>query len=47
METIHLAHFKDGYPLCWSMDQDGPHTSTFKEEDVTCEACLSYMKEDT
>lgn len=45
-EPVHFAHFKDGYPLCWTYDQDGPHTSVHREEDVTCEDCLSYLKED-
>lgn len=44
-EPVHLAHSIDGYPLCWSMDRDGPHTSVSREEDVTCEDCKKFLEE--
>jgi hypothetical protein len=44
-EVVHIAHVIDGYPLCWSMDQDGPHTVTRRDEDVTCEDCRGFLKE--
>lgn len=42
-EPVHYAHFYDGYPLCWTYDQFGRHTSVDYEEGVTCEDCLSYL----
>lgn len=43
-ETVHLRHFKDGYPLCWDYDQDGEFEGSYEDEDVTCKECLKHMK---
>lgn len=45
-EPVHSAHFYDGYPLCWTYDQDGEHTSSRNDSEVTCPECLNYMKEE-
>ena len=44
-EPVHSAHFHDGYPLCWTYDQDGPHTSSHDDSQVTCPDCLAYMQD--
>lgn len=44
-EVVHYAHFFDGYPLCWSQDDDGPHTSTRQDSQVTCPDCLGYLQD--
>lgn len=43
---IHAKHYKDGYPLCWTMDQEGLFEASFNESDVTCQDCVDYMEED-
>ncbi len=42
---VHLRHFKDGYPLCWDMDQDGEFEGSYDEKDVTCPECPRYLNE--
>lgn len=42
-EVVHSRHFYDGYPLCWPMDREGEFKGSYKDEEVTCEACLAYM----
>lgn len=44
-EEVHLAHFHDGYPLCWPMDREGTFSATRDERSVTCIDCINYMKE--
>lgn len=41
----HYLHFHDGYPLCWGLDQDGPFSGSFKEEEVDCAECLRFLNE--
>lgn len=43
-EVVHSRHFKDGYPLCWSYDQDGPFVGSYVDAEVTCPDCLRYME---
>lgn len=45
MDEIHLKHYKDGYPLCWPMDKSGVFKGSFKDEEVTCPSCLTYIEE--
>lgn len=40
---IHLAHFLDGYPLCWPQTQEGEFEATAEEDDVTCNDCRRYL----
>lgn len=42
---IHMRHFRDGYPLCWTLDQDGPFVGSFVDSDVTCPECLRHLGE--
>lgn len=41
--VTHLAHYLDGYPLCWPMDAEGEHTSARAEADVTCPDCPLHL----
>lgn len=43
---IHAKHYKDGFPLCWPMAQEGLFEGTWDEGAVTCPDCIDYMKED-
>lgn len=43
-KTIHLLHFLDSYPLCWSMDQDGEFDGSYEKSEVTCFHCILYME---
>jgi hypothetical protein len=43
--SVHLRHFYDGYPLCWSYEDDGPFEGTGEEEGVDCAECLRFMHE--
>lgn len=43
---VHAKHFKDGYPLCWDVDQEGLFEGTWDDTEVTCDECLDYMKEE-
>lgn len=48
MDTIHLAHFLDGFPLCWGesqRDEDLPYQARYDEAKVTCLSCLTIIKE--
>jgi hypothetical protein len=40
--VVHLQHFLDGHPLCWDQGVTGAFSGSFKEEEVTCEACRDY-----
>lgn len=42
---VHWKHFLDGFPLCWASDEIGTFEGTRKEAEVTCEDCLTYLKE--
>lgn len=44
-DPVHAKHYKDGYPLCWGIEETGIFEATYNEAEVTCEACLDYMKE--
>lgn len=44
-EPVHAAHSLDGYPICWSQDQDGPHTSTSDDRAVTCLPCRHHLED--
>lgn len=44
-DPVHLAHYLDGYPLCWPMDRDGDFTATSSEPEVTCAACKRHLDE--
>lgn len=44
-DPIHLAHFHDGYPMCWPMDRDGPNSATTVESSVTCPDCRRIVAE--
>lgn len=43
---VHAKHFKDGYPLCWDMDEMGTFEASFDEGDVTCPDCRKIMEDD-
>lgn len=43
--VIHAAHSGDGFPLCWSLDQDGPFEATRDDDAVTCPDCLEQVRE--
>lgn len=45
IDPVHYKHFKDGYPLCWSQDQDGPFQGSYEDHEVTCKECLAYTLE--
>lgn len=45
LSIVHSAHFHDGYPLCWTYDDDGPHVSSYNDSEVTCPDCLGYMRD--
>jgi hypothetical protein len=40
--VIHVQHFADGMPLCWDQGRTGAFSGSFKEEEITCEACLDF-----
>lgn len=42
-EEVHLRHFYDGYPLCWTYEQDGEFVGSYEEDEVTCPECRRYM----
>jgi len=42
---VHVAHFHDGYPLCWDQDRDGQFTASRVDADVTCVDCLKILAE--
>lgn len=44
-EPVHVAHFLDGYPLCWPMDLDGTFTATRNDAEVTCPDCRAILAE--
>lgn len=41
----HLAHYADGYPLCWPQDREGDHDSTRAYDDVTCVDCNQILND--
>lgn len=41
--AVHLAHFLDGYPLCWTYDLDGEFTATRVDTEVTCSSCRAIV----
>jgi hypothetical protein len=43
---VHAKHYKDGYPLCWELNQEGTFEASWDDTDVTCEECLEYLKEE-
>ena len=43
VELVHLRHFRDGYPLCWTQDQEGGFTATPNETLVDCPECLRII----
>ncbi len=46
MLPVHAKHYKDGYPLCWPMDQEGTFEGTWNDGEVTCRECITYMQEE-
>lgn len=42
---VHAKHFKDGYPLCWPMDQEGLFEGTWDDAQVTCPECLKCLED--
>lgn len=42
---IHVKNFKDGWPLCWSMDKMGTFEGSFNEAETTCTDCIEILKE--
>lgn len=44
-DVVHVAHFLDGYPLCWTYDLDGTFNATTDDSAVTCPACLTIIAE--
>ena len=44
-EIVHAKHYKDGYPLCWDMDQDGMFQGSWDDTEVTCQACKDELAE--
>ncbi len=40
---VHIAHYFDGYPLCWPMDADGDFEATRVDADVTCPECRKII----
>lgn len=43
--VTHSAHFYDGRPLCWTMDQEGRFNATKDEAAVTCEDCKKELSD--
>lgn len=43
--VIHVKHFKDGYPLCWDMDQTGTFEGSWNDAEVTCPKCIKHLQE--
>lgn len=44
--AVHAKHYKDGYPLCWPMDQVGTFEASYNDGEVTCKDCIVYLQED-
>lgn len=42
---VHSKHFKDGYPLCWSMDRMGTFEGSYDEGAVTFKKCIKLLQE--
>lgn len=43
-DVIHLESKLDGYPVCWPMHVDEPHTSTRDDARVTCPDCSEFLE---
>jgi hypothetical protein len=43
--VVHVKHFQDGFPLCWGVGQTGTFEASWNEAEITCQACLTYLKE--
>lgn len=43
---VHLRHFKDGYPLCWPLEQEGSFRGSYKEGETTCKKCLAALEDE-
>ena len=42
-DVIHLAHFMDGRPLCWKMNQEGEFVADKSINNVTCMKCFRTL----
>jgi hypothetical protein len=43
---VHAKHFKDGFPLCWPMEQEGLFEGTWDDTQVNCPDCLKILEEE-
>ena len=48
-KVIHVAHYADGYPLCWTYAEiqstNDIYEATEDEEKVTCVDCIQITNE--
>lgn len=44
-ELVHMRHFRDGYPLCWSDVKDVDFEVSSLKDEVSCQECLDIIRE--